>query len=335
MRRALGFGVVALSASGCSNLLTVDNPNNVSAGALDVPEAAPAIVNGAINTGANAISSMLNAYTVVSDETYWVGSRDDYRLLDTGLLDNNTNEYTQEGFLKAVRARWMAEQAMQKVSKFKTDGRLADVQLLANAYLMGAVMYDAFGNWYDDMPISDRTASGANLGEDKMVQVFDSALKWLDLANAIATGDNRANVLGMRARVKFDRAIWIKLNPPGTTLTTLQDQLVSDAGASADAAAAISAMSGDYNFFLLNDSQNTGDGSSGGVGFEMNSRLEHTPSPDLISVDPTNNKPTAVIAKDPVTGLVDATAVKIMGRFMFADDINHPPLTQTSKRRCF
>jgi starch-binding outer membrane protein, SusD/RagB family len=332
MRRMVPLGVFALCFSGCTNLLNVDNPNNVSSGALDVPEAASAIVAGAINTGANAISSMLNAYTITSDETYQVGSRDDYRLLDTGLLDNNTNEYVQEGYLRGVRARWMAEQAIQKVGKFKADGRLPDGQLLVQAYLMGAVMYDAFGNMYDDTPISDRISAGPNLGEDKMVQVYDSALKWLDLAVPLATGTNRANVLGMRARVKFDRAVWVKLNPPGTTPA---NPLVNDAGASADAAAAIGAMSGDYFFDLLNDALNTGDGASGGVGFEMNSRLEHTPTQELARIDPNNNKPLGVIGKDPVTGLVDATALKIMSRFMYAEDINHPPLTQTSKREMY
>ena len=36
-------------------------------------------------------------------------------------------------------------------------------------------------------------------------------------------------------------------------------------------------MSGDYFFDLLTDNNNSGDDASGGVGFEMNSRVEHTP----------------------------------------------------------
>lgn len=333
MRRLLTFGATAVALAGCSSLLEVDNPNNVSSDALDVPSAAPAIVNGAINTGAQAISSLLNAYTIISDETFQTGSRDDYRLLDTGLIDNNTNEYVQASYLNAMKARWMSEQAIQKVSKFRADGTLLDVQLLAQAYIMGAVMYDNIANIFDDAVISDRTAAGANLGEANMIQMYDSALKWLDASAAFATGTNRTNTLAMRARVKFDRAVWQKLNPAGSTPA---NPLVNDAGASADAAAALALMGGDYYFDLLTDNNNSGDQASGGVGFEMNSRVEHTPdSAAFVRIDPTNLKPVAITAKDPVTGLVDATALKTVERFIHPEDINNPPLTQTSKREMY
>ena len=68
MRRTLTLAAGTLLLGGCSNLLEVDNPNNVSAEALDVPTAATAIVNGAINTNANAMSSLLNAYNIITDE---------------------------------------------------------------------------------------------------------------------------------------------------------------------------------------------------------------------------------------------------------------------------
>src|SRR5262245_2897991 len=94
----------ALLLGACNSLLEVDNPNNVTPGALDNPTAAASLVAGAINTNANALSSMLNAYNIISDESWQSGSRDDYRLLDTGLLDINTNEYLQASYLIAVRA---------------------------------------------------------------------------------------------------------------------------------------------------------------------------------------------------------------------------------------
>ena len=79
-KRTIVLGLTTLALGGCKGMLDVENPNNVSAGALDVPTAASAIVNGAINTGGNALSSLLNAYTIISDETFQSGSRDDYRL---------------------------------------------------------------------------------------------------------------------------------------------------------------------------------------------------------------------------------------------------------------
>jgi starch-binding outer membrane protein, SusD/RagB family len=331
-RQTIVLGCVALTLAGCKGMLEVDNPNNVSSGALDVPTAATAIVNGAINTGANALSSLLNAYTIISDETFQSGSRDDYRLLDTGAIDINTNEYLQASYLVAMRARWMAEQAISKVGKFDKDGALPDRQLLATAYLTGAIIYDEMGNMYDDVAISDRTEAGKNLGEQNMVQVYDSALKWLDAGAAIATGDNRTAILGMRARVRFDKAVWQKLNPPGTTPA---QPLVNDAQAVADANAALAIMAGDYRWEFEVDNSNSGDDASGGVGFEMNSRVEHTPDSSLATIDPTNKKPTAVIAKDPVTGAVDAAAVKNINRFIKPPDINHPPMTVVSKREMY
>ena len=334
-RPLMVLGVATLALAGCKGMLDVDNPNNVSSGALQEPTAAPAIVNGAINTGANALSSLLNAYTIISDETVRSGSRDDYRLLDTGAIDVNTNEYLQASYLIAMRARWMAEQAITQVGKFDADGLLLDKQLLSKAYLMGAIIYDEMGNMFDDVAISDRINAGPNLGEQNMVQVYDSALKWLDAGVAIATGENKAAGLGMRARVRFDKAVWQKLNPPGTTPA---DPLVNDAEATADAVAALAAMSGDYRFDLVTDLNNTGDEASGGVGFEMNSRVEHTPDSSLATIDPTNKKPTAIIAKDPVTGAVDATAVKVMNRFIAPAapfDVDHPPLTVISKREMY
>jgi starch-binding outer membrane protein, SusD/RagB family len=331
--RAMVLGAGVFLLAGCNSLLQVDNPNNVSSGALDVPTAASAIVNGAINTGANALSSLLNAYTIISDESFQTGSRDDYRLLDTGGIEINTNEYLQASYLVTMRARWMAEQAIDKVSKFQKDGTLSNLQFLAQAYLMGAVDYDNIANMFDDTSISDRTVSGKNVGEMQMVQLYDSALKWLDAGAAIATANNRTNILAMRARVRFDKAVWLKLNPPGTTPA---QPLVNDAQASADATAALAGMSGDYRFELLTDNTNAGDDASGGVGFEMNSRVEHTPdSAAFVTIDVTNKKPTSIKAKDPVTGLLDAAAVKVINRFIHPDDINNPPLVVTSQREMY
>jgi hypothetical protein len=198
---------------------------------------------------------------------------------------------------------------------------------------MGAVIYDELGNMFDDIAISDRTDAGKNLGEQNMVQVYDSALKWLDAGAAIATGSNKTNITAMRARVKFDKALWQKLNPPGTTPA---QPLINDAGATADATAALALMTGDYRFDLLVDNSNSGDDASGGIGFEMNSRVEHTPdTAAFVRIDLTNKKPVAITAKDPVTGAIDAAAVKTLGRIINASDINHPPMTVVSQREMY
>jgi starch-binding outer membrane protein, SusD/RagB family len=325
VRFALAAGVTAFG--GCKSLLDVDNPNNVSSSALDVPAAAPAIVSGAENLTGRALSSLLNFYTPASDEAYWVGSRDDYRLLDSGEFGINTNEYVQSAYLNIAQARWMGDQAVLKVAKFNADGQLLDKQLLARAYLNAAIMYTNIAGAFDDFAISDRTVAGKNYGEAGMSALYDSALKWLDLGSAIASERLKTATLGMRARVKFEKALWQKLNPAGTTPAS---PLVNDAGATADATAALALMTGDFRWDLITNDLNEGDGSGGGFGFEMNSRVEYTCTKDLCDIDPNNGKPKSVIAKDPVTNLVDSAAVKIIGRITAA--INHPPITQVSER---
>ena len=329
-RLAMAGSLLLIGA--CKSLLEVDNPNNVSSSALDVPAAAPAILAGAENISANAVSSMLNFYTPASDEAYWVGSRDDYRLLNSGEFGINVNEYVQSAYLVVAKARWMSDQAVQKIAKFNADGVLLDKQVLVRAYLNDAIIYTDIAGAYDDFVFSDRTVAGPNVGESNMVALYDSAVKWLDLAAPLATGNNKAAVLGMRARAKFEKAMWQKLNPPGTTPA---NPLVNDAGATADAQAALALMGGDFKWNQLTNDLNEGDGSGGGFGFEMNSRVEYTPNKVLAQIDPNNNKPKAVIAVDPVTGLVDATAVKQMGLVIFPANpgaINHPQLTAVSER---
>ena len=246
MRVSSLMGAAALIITGgCTSVLDVANPNNVSASALDVPTAASAIVNGAENLTANGLSSMYNAAIPASDEAYWVGSRDDYRLLDTGGFDAVANEYVQSGYIVVSQARWMAEQAIGKVEGFNKANQLLDKQLLVRAYLNGAIVYTSIGDIYNDVAISDRTVAGKNLGEANMSQMYDSALKWLDKAVPLALGNLKQATLGMRARVRHAKGVWMKLNPKGTTPA---NPLVTDAQMLADATAALALMSGDYRY---------------------------------------------------------------------------------------
>ena len=327
--RQLGVAGLILLA-GCKSLLDVDNPNNVSSTALDNPVAAPAIVAGAENIAGNALSSLLNAAVPASDEAYWVGSRDDYRLLDNGGFDAVANEYVQSGYIIMSKARWMANQAIEKVAGFDNAGKLLNRQLLVRAYVNAAVIYTAIGDNYNDVAFSDRTVAGPNLGEANMGQVYDSALVYLNLAQPIATGANQAIVLAMRARVRHAKGVWTKLNSPKGTPSA--SPLVQDAAMLADAQAALALMSGDYRYDAVTNDLNQGDGSGGGFGFEMNSRVEYTLSQTLATIDPNSGLPTAIIASDPVTATLDASAVVNLRRVINSVQPNSPPIGLTSAR---
>jgi starch-binding outer membrane protein, SusD/RagB family len=321
--------VVAAAASlftACGNILEVDNPNNVGAEALDNPSAAASIVVGAENSTARAVSSALTPYTAATDEAIWVGSRDAYGQLDNGGIGDPNNEYPDAAFFNVGEARWLAEQAIAKLEGFKKDGKLLDEALLVRAYLNGAIMYNTIADIWDDTPISDRQTAGPNVGEQNMSVMYDSATTWLDRAAAI---DPNGGVLAMRARTKFSKAIWQKLNPPGTTPA---DPLVNDAGAAQDAAAAIPNLAGDFFYSIATTNQNVGDGSGGGFGFEFNNRGELAVSPDLASLDPDDFHLVAVTAK---TGTDDETAKKMIAIVAQAEDGNNPPMVLTSKREMY
>jgi len=318
--------VAAASVTACSNILNVDNPNNVGAEALDNPTAAASIVVGAENSTARAVSSALTPYTAATDESIWVGSRDAYGQLDNGGIGDPNNEYPDAAFFNVGEARWLAEQTIAKLEGFKKDGKLLDDGLLVRAYINGAVIYNTIADIWDDTPISDRQTPGPNVGEQNMSVLYDSATTWLDRAAAI---DPNGQVLGMRARTKFSKAIWQKLNPPGTAPA---DPLVNDAGAAEDATAALPKMPGDFFYSIATTNQNVGDGSGGGFGFEFNNRGELAVSPDLASLDPDDFHIVEVTAKDPVTGAVDTTAIKMIAIVAKAEDGNNPPMVLTSKR---
>lgn len=331
-----GAGLLALGA--CSSLLDVDNPNNVPAEALNDPAAAQAIVTGAENLTGNGLSSMLNFYVPATDEAYWVGSRDDYRLLDSGEFGKNANEYTQSGYLKMVGARWISDQAVTQLSKFKADNTLPPTSypLLVKAYLIAATNYVNIADVFDDFVFSDRQVAQPNFGEARMVTLYDSAAKLLSAASALGTGDLKGYAIAMRARAKHAKAVWQKLNPAGTTPTSGLVANVDNMLADADSALALIKGSADWAYIISTNDLNQGDGSGGGFGFEMNSRVEYTPNSDLVAVG-SNNKPTKVTAVDPVTNAVDATAVKLIGRVVFAPEatINSPVLTQASAREMY
>jgi hypothetical protein len=110
-----------------------------------------------------------------------------------------------------------------------------------------------------------------------MAIVFDSAVAQATEGLAVAnlTRDNKIRLLAMRARAKHSKAIWAKLNGSGgaPATTPVASPLVNDAGADADAAAALTEMGAgaDYKFKLTPLTQTLGFPI---VGNDLNNRLE-------------------------------------------------------------
>jgi len=310
----------------CSGLLDVENPNAVVEDALTNPGAAGAIANGAGATVTRALSAILAPYGAVTDELTYVGSRDAYGYADKGEVSDPFNEFSDAAFPEMAEARWLTAQAVTRLKEFDaaTPSQLLDKNDLAKAYLYEAIIFTAIGEMFDDFVIdANKTEAGPPVGEGNMSIMFDSAITQTTAGLAVAnlTKDNKIRLLAIRARAKHSKAIWAKLNGSGgaPATTPVASPLVNDAGADADAAAALVEMgAADYKFKLTPLTQTTGFPL---VGNDLNNRLELRAGDFLAGappsqcttnscdswVDPTaaGNAIDSTTLKDPVTNAID------------------------------
>jgi hypothetical protein len=314
-RRSLGTAVTALGTmalASCTVFSTeVKNPNAVTEDAISsAAAAATSLVTGlygAVNAAGNQITGTSGA---ASDELTWVGSREYWNLLDVGDIGDPLNEYTDGQYPFVSQARWMANYVIPKLEGYDKSGSLRNRADLAQAYYLAATVYTLIGENYEDFVLaSDRVKNGANVGEANMRVMFDSATtytgKGLTIATALNNQPLRARLLAMQARAKWSRAVWATLRAPRGFPA---NPLINDAGANADAAAALAAFGSNaarYRFDVI--AQNAGGWFS--TGSEMNSRLEIRAGNRYIVPNGAGTRPldgaAGISMKDPITGQMD------------------------------
>jgi len=314
-KRAAVISTAALIA-GCG-LLDVTNPNAVVEEALTNPGAATAIANGAGATVTRALTAILAPYGAVTDELTYVGSRDAYGYADKGEVSDPFNEFADAAFPEMAEARWTGFTAVNRLKLFNTEGTLVDKNDLARGLLYQSIIFTAIGEMFDDFVIeANKTEAGPPIGEGNMAIVFDSAVAQTTEALAVAglTKDNKIRLLMMRARAKHSKAIWAKLNGAGgaPATTPVASPLVSDAGADADAAAALAEIGPgvDYKFKLTPQTQTLG---FPNVGNDLNNRLELRTGDFLAGARPadcTNNSCDAWVDPNAAGNAIDSTTLK-------------------------
>lgn len=336
-RRGL-LAAAALMMMGCSVFDTsIQNPNAVEEGALDDPASAATQANGLGGAVTRALSSVYGPYSVASDELTWVGSREHWGQLDGGDISDPQNEYTNAAYPLMSEVRWLSDYTIARLEGFQREGTLRAGADLARTYVYSAVAYMTIGDMYDDFVLtSDRTLSAAPVGEANMTVAYDSAIGYLDrglvIAEATANTELRSLILGLRARAKFSRAVWQLLKPARTAPV---DPLIDDAGANADATAAIGVMTSDFRFRLTPTTANTG---TNNIGSEMNSRQEIRAGGEYINPDPTrsNLTPLAGIAgiklTDPISGAPDPVIARAIDACCRVSSTTQIPVTITSIR---
>ena len=338
IRCSLLAGVVAfgLVLGGC-DILNVENPNNLEEGQLGNPTAAVPIANGAEGAVTRALGAILSAYSTATDELVWIGSRDAWFQLDRGFLNDPANEFTDAAFPYVGEARFTASEAVRRLEEFQAEGELDNEQALVRAYLYKAIIHTVIADMFDDFVISNRREAGMPLGEAGMVALYDTAIVALDKAIALGGGDLDPALLGMRARAKYSKGLWNKINPTVDTA----NPLVYDEGAVEDARAALELMGEDYRFKLTQPE--TGDLVVGdlSIGLQVNNRLEMRISDNyVIAAGPrpagfsdgafTGGPATTVSLKDPIDGTPSEEIYRAVVEFTEAERNN--PITVVSAR---
>ena len=307
----------ALVLSSCQVFSTeVKNPNAVTEDAIATASAAAGSLvtglYGAVNAAGNQIIGTSGA---AADELTWVGSREYWNLLDVGDVGDPLNEYTDGQFPYVSQARWVTNYVLPKLEGYDKANTLRNRADLAQAYFLGATIYTMIGENYEDFVLgSDRTVNAGPVGEANMRVMFDSAVVYLNRGLVIAQALNntplQGRILGMRARAKWSKAVWGTLRAPRGFPA---NPLINDAGANADAVAALAVMGANsfrYRFDVI--AQNNGGYFS--TGGEMNSRLEIRAGSRYINTVAAGTRPLDGVAGiklvDPVTNLTDPVTLK-------------------------
>jgi len=324
-----GAMMIAGSAA-CHNVLDVDNPNNVNADALTNPASATNQVNGVLATLTRGANQVVGHVSAASDEMTWTGSLDGMDRLNRGFVRDPFNEFLNDATTGMSTARFMANRTVKQLEEFQAAKSLADITQLALANLYAAVTYDYIANHFDDFVIaSDQRTGGPSVGAAQMVSLYDSAAAAATraLGYAPAQGLLHGQILAVRARAKFDRALWQKLNPSGKVPA---DPLVNDQAAVDDATAALQFLGSDGRLGLI-----VVTGMSFGNCFLpscTNSRREITFNPQIGTYNYTT-KVLTVALKDPISNQPDPAVAAAINEFVTGNLLTTLVVTGTRDMR--
>src|SRR2546428_6396873 len=338
----LGALALAVAVAGCTSLLDVKNPNNVNESDLNNPASAASQANGTLSSLARAWGIVQTPYAVATDELTWIGSRDAWQTLDQGTISEPTNEFVDAAFPFVGEARWYADATIKRRAGCAARGVFPDPTAWTRTCLCGARAYTMVGDFSNSSPIgSDKPNIPPPLGPANMGQVFDTAVAYatrgIALAQATGDKDNELALTAARAVAKYQKAVWALFPHPAIAGPPPAAPLINDAGATADANAALALAAGlavpDWKYrFAYSVNTVTTD-----IGFEVNQRLEMRIGavyvyPDCTVSGCTTGGKTVVVdsikLKDPITNAPDPDFTAVLAEVL--GNTNHRPPTMLS-----
>lgn len=273
-KRVVSLSLILLLAVGIGacDLLEVENPNTLEEQQLNEPTSAAPMVGGLQSAVTRGLGYIYAPYSSASDELIWVGTRDAYANLSRGNIANPNNEFTDLAFTYVAEAEWTAREFVGRLEGFQEEGTLPDEQLLARAYLYGAIIKTTVGDMFSNWAFSDQREAGEPLGEENMTQLYDQALGWVN--SGLELDSNfQTELQAMKARILFSRSAWDKVHPAGDVNTS--NPLVSNQAAADAARAALDMMENEDFAYALPVTSN-GDFESY-VADQINQRQEIAP----------------------------------------------------------
>ena len=348
---ALVAGMLVLS--GCSGLLDVDNPNNLVEEAVQQEAAANGVVNGALWHISEALGSIWEGPAVVSNELYWIGSRDAWGALDQGFISDNLNEFTDAAFPNLGQAVWMAQNAVE-ILEFHTNEAAAPEDFAVDrgrAYMLRGLVLMVVAEQQQDMTFSYKQTDGppvssgnASLGRGtdyvatiplpSMDAVMDQAI--LDLEEAVsvfqAEGETDlqldATALLMRAEMS-EEIMAVRTSPCNGTVA---DCAINFADALPHAQYVLDNGDTDYRFNLAFSAAST----NNNMAQNVNDRKENQIDLSLVTVDASNDVD-GINLQDVVDGVTDdAALIQMLNQFKAGDYLSkgdqYSPLTLSGAR---
>lgn len=316
--RWFAVGALTVALAGCSNLLDVENPNNVVQSDLEDASSVNAMVNGALAMAAGAIGDVAVSTSNLSDELEHTGSQNWAAELNVGSITNPEGR-SDALFNSLSSARWMSEEAIAIAEQFSTE--LTTPSDLARAYLISGIVYMTIADNFEDFTFSNRTEVGPPIGAANMHTVYDIALERLASAEAEANARGATNIAtaarALQARTHWAKAVWGKLNPAGSAPG---DPLVNNSQANTLAAQVIGSLGAtsdwSWDFTYGPATQNNPQGSW------INSRQEFAFSPLYVQLDAAGRSVVEVTYPDPIDGTVDPaineTITNFIDEFLYA-----------------